>query len=100
MPRKRKVTAAAEPAAEWVDTPIYDELIRERGGREPHQFEGHEEWDDSEEAAAAYQRGVAEAQATEPPWERTPDGWGPDKQVGTTVRVNGLPEGDRWEFKI
>jgi hypothetical protein len=45
-------------------TPVWDELISERGGRGPTEFDGHQSWDDSEEARAAYDRGVAEAAAT------------------------------------
>jgi hypothetical protein len=46
------------------DTPIYDQLIYERGGRDPTEFEGHDSWDDSEAAREAYARGVAESDAT------------------------------------
>lgn len=46
------------------DTPIYDQLITERSGRGPAQFEGHDSWDESEEAAQAFARGVAEAEST------------------------------------
>jgi hypothetical protein len=48
----------------FSETPLYDELIAERLGRGPTEFEGHEAWDDSEEAREAYARGVAEAKAT------------------------------------
>ncbi len=47
-----------------VTTPVWDQLIADRGGRGPAEFEGHDAWDTSEEAAQAYARGVAEAQAT------------------------------------
>ncbi|NYH92735.1 hypothetical protein [Actinopolymorpha rutila] len=43
------------------DTPLYDQLVNERLGRGPSEFEGHDEWDDSEEARAAFERGVAQA---------------------------------------
>lgn len=46
------------------ETPIYDQLITERLGRGPAQFEGHDGWEESEEAAQAFARGVAEAEAT------------------------------------
>ncbi|HEY8454634.1 MAG TPA: hypothetical protein VIL34_03495 [Actinopolymorphaceae bacterium] len=49
-----------------TETPIYDQLIAERLGRGPAEFEGHETWDESEEATEAYARGVAEAERT---WE-------------------------------
>jgi hypothetical protein len=48
----------------FTDTPVYDGLIAERLGREPSEFEGHEDWDNSDEAREAYARGVAEAKAT------------------------------------
>jgi hypothetical protein len=48
-----------------MPTPEWDQLIAERGGRGPTEFEGHDTWDDSEEARQAYARGVAEAQATQ-----------------------------------
>jgi hypothetical protein len=60
---------------EWSETPLYDQLIAERSGRGPAEFEGHESWDDSEEAREAYARGVAEAQAT---WR---DFWGPSATI-------------------
>lgn len=60
---------------ELSETPLYDQLIAERSGRGPAEFEGHENWDDSEEAAAAYARGVAEAQAT---WKEF---WGPSTTI-------------------
>jgi hypothetical protein len=47
------------------DTPIYDELIAERHGRQPSDFDGHDAWDESDEARQAYARGVAEAAETE-----------------------------------
>lgn len=50
------------------DCPIWDALIAERDGREPAQFEGFAEWDDSEEAKAAYQRGLDYAANTPAPW--------------------------------
>ncbi|MET9019684.1 hypothetical protein ABZV93_06865 [Actinopolymorpha sp. NPDC004070] len=43
------------------DTPLYDQLVNERLGRGPSEFEGHDTWDDSEEARAAFERGVAHA---------------------------------------
>lgn len=46
------------------ETPLYDQLIAERRGRGPAEFEGHDTWDESEEAQAAHARGVAEAEAT------------------------------------
>jgi hypothetical protein len=46
------------------ETPIYDQLISERLGRGPTEFEGHDTWDDSEAALEAYARGVAESEAT------------------------------------
>ncbi len=46
------------------DTPLYDSLIAERLGRGPTEFEGHDTWDESEEAQAAYDRGVADAEST------------------------------------
>lgn len=49
-------------------TPIWDQMMEERNGREPHEFEGHEEWDSSEEAAAAYARGLEHATSTEVEW--------------------------------
>jgi hypothetical protein len=49
---------------ELWETPEYDRLIAERLGRGPGEFEGHENWDTSEEAAQAYARGVAEAERT------------------------------------
>jgi hypothetical protein len=45
------------------DTPLYDQLVNERLGRGPSEFEGHDTWDESEEAKAAYTRGVAQARA-------------------------------------
>ncbi|MBE1603521.1 hypothetical protein [Actinopolymorpha pittospori] len=45
------------------DTPLYDQLINERLGRGPSEFDGHDTWDESEEAKAAYARGVAQARA-------------------------------------
>jgi hypothetical protein len=48
-----------------MPTPEWDLLIAERGGRGPTEFDGHDTWDDSEEAQQAYARGVAEAQATQ-----------------------------------
>jgi hypothetical protein len=45
------------------DTPLYDQLVNERLGRGPSEFEGHDTWDESEEAKAAYARGVAQARA-------------------------------------
>lgn len=50
------------------DCPIWDALIAERDGREPHQFVGWDAWDESEEAKAAYQRGVDYAASTPAPW--------------------------------
>jgi hypothetical protein len=44
--------------------PIWDQMMAERGGREPHQFEGHEEWDSSQEAKEAFERGVLQAVGT------------------------------------
>ncbi|MEQ7124322.1 hypothetical protein ABN034_07325 [Actinopolymorpha sp. B11F2] len=49
------------------ETPVYDQLIAERLGRGPTEFEGHDQWDESDEATEAYARGVAEAEAT---WEQ------------------------------
>jgi hypothetical protein len=49
---------------ELWETPEYDRLIAERLGRSPAEFEGHENWDTSEEAAQAFARGVAEAERT------------------------------------
>ncbi|GAA2760212.1 hypothetical protein [Actinopolymorpha rutila] len=49
------------------DTPMYDRLVDERLGRAPHEFDGYETWDDSEEARAAFERGAAEAQRAERP---------------------------------
>lgn len=46
------------------DTPIYDQLIAERLGRGPTEFEGHDCWEESEDARRAYERGVGEARAT------------------------------------
>ncbi|MFD2083158.1 hypothetical protein SAMN05421678_103238 [Actinopolymorpha cephalotaxi] len=43
------------------DTPLYDQLVNERLGRGPSEFEGHDTWDDSEEARAAFERGAAHA---------------------------------------
>lgn len=48
----------------FTETPVYDGLIAERLGRGPSEFEGHEDWDNSEEAREAYARGVADAKAT------------------------------------
>lgn len=45
------------------DTPLYDQLVNERLGRGPAEFEGHDTWDQSAEARAAYARGVAEGKA-------------------------------------
>lgn len=45
--------------------PIWDQMMAERDGREPHQFKGHEIWADSEEAQQAYERGLVHAAATE-----------------------------------
>ena len=47
------------------DTPLYDQLVNERLGRGPSEFEGHDAWDESEEARAAFERGVAQARALE-----------------------------------
>ncbi|MGW0232088.1 hypothetical protein ACWDWO_27580 [Actinopolymorpha singaporensis] len=47
------------------DTPLYDRLVDERLGRAPHEFDGYDTWDDSEEARAAFERGVAEARRAE-----------------------------------
>ncbi|MGW0230847.1 hypothetical protein ACWDWO_21250 [Actinopolymorpha singaporensis] len=47
------------------DTPLYDQLVNERLGRGPSEFEGHDTWDDSEEARAAFERGAAQARALE-----------------------------------
>lgn len=46
------------------ETPIFDQLISERLGRGPTEFEGHDAWDDSEAAREAFARGVAESEAT------------------------------------
>ncbi|MFD2078267.1 hypothetical protein SAMN05421678_114192 [Actinopolymorpha cephalotaxi] len=43
------------------DTPTYDKLVDERLGRAPHEFDGYDSWDQSEEARAAFDRGAAEA---------------------------------------
>jgi hypothetical protein len=59
------------------ETPVYDQMIAERLGRGPTEFEGNDHWDESDEAAEAYARGVAEAEAT---WEQF---WGRK----TTVRA-------------
>jgi len=59
------------------ETPLYDQLIAERLGRGPTEFEGHENWDASEEATTAYARGVAEAKAT---WKEF---WGSAAQPST-----------------
>lgn len=48
---------------QW-ETPEWDRLVADRLGRGPTEFEGYESWDDSDEAKAAYARGVAEAEAT------------------------------------
>lgn len=48
------------------ETPEWDRLIAERDGRGPTEFEGHESWDDSEQAREAYDRGVAAAKETAP----------------------------------
>ncbi len=47
------------------DTPLYDQLVNERLGRGPSEFQGHDEWDDSEEARAAFERGVEQAHTLE-----------------------------------
>jgi hypothetical protein len=72
------------------DTPLYDQLVNERLGRGPTEFEGHDTWDESEEARVAFERGAAQArtqaeQGAGP--ERTEAGklppaakQGPDKQ--------------------
>jgi hypothetical protein len=61
--------------------PIWDALIAERDGRLPHEFEGHETWEDSEEAKTAEARGRAEAEATAEiflGWDpNEPREWGP-----------------------
>lgn len=44
--------------------PIWDALQAERGGRAPAEFEGHEDWDQGEEARQAEERGRAEADST------------------------------------
>lgn len=55
------------------ETPIYDQLISERLGRGPSEFEGHDTWDESDEAKQAYARGVAEAERTSAAfWGRQP----------------------------
>ncbi len=48
------------------DTPMYDRLVDERLGRAPHEFEGHETWESSEEARAAFDKGAAEARRAQP----------------------------------
>jgi len=80
-------------------TPIWDQLIAERDGRLPHQFVGHEDWDESEEAQEAYARGVAEAEATPAPWNKPPRPK-PAKRA-LRVKVAETPAGDGpWEFKM
>lgn len=82
------------------DTPVYDQLIAERLGRGPTEFEGHDTWDESEEAAEAYARGVAEAKAT---WDAF---WGnrpetptppPPRQAGPRQTARPRTKGPRRE---
>ena len=65
-------TPADEP---FPVEPIWDALIAERGGRGPAEFEGHECWEDSEEAVAAVARGEKEAAETAAEWL----GWDPER---------------------
>ena len=64
--------------------PIWDQMIAERGGRGPAEFEGHETWDDSDEAKEAEARGRAEAEATSADflgWDPTgPRVWPTDRE--------------------
>ncbi|HZC27785.1 MAG TPA: hypothetical protein VE287_12225 [Actinopolymorphaceae bacterium] len=70
----------------FTETPEYDGLIAERLGRGPSEFEGHEDWDNSEEAREAYARGVAEAKAT---WREF---WGEPSQPAAQRQPNARRE--------
>jgi hypothetical protein len=65
----------------FQETPIWDSMVAERGGRGPAEFEGHESWDDSEEAWAAIARGEKAAAETAVEWlgwdANKPREWGP-----------------------
>ncbi len=79
------------------ETPIYDGLVAERLGRGPAEFEGHDLWDESDEARDAYARGVAAAEATAAEfWER--DRTPPRRRGGLTSqegRSRSEPPGRR-----
>lgn len=49
----------------WGFPVVYDALIAERDGRKPHQFPGWDTWDESEEAKACFEKGLAEARETQ-----------------------------------
>ncbi|MGH3490567.1 MAG: hypothetical protein ACRDP8_21980 [Actinopolymorphaceae bacterium] len=66
-----------------MPTPEWDLLIAERGGRGPTEFDGHDTWDDSEEARQAYARGVAEAEATQAAF------WGREEEPDTEPAAAG-----------
>lgn len=69
--------------AAFAVEPIWDAMIAERDGRGPAEFEGHETWDDSDEATEAEARGRAEADATAEMflgWDPLqPREWGPSQ---------------------
>lgn len=80
----------------WGFPVVYDEIIRERDGRNPHQFPGWDTWDETDEAKNAFERGLAEADRTRDEfWDRGTGRLlplGPERDTDRAVAKRGRPK--------